>query len=94
MIYECSVDQPLNGHVEYLENAFDGEFTAKSISLAFYSGLFAYGGCQLCGSRSWLSAGLIFSSLRVRSRPKSVDFHEAKNRQCPCCMIMRHVKNP
>ncbi|GFR18771.1 large neutral amino acids transporter small subunit 2 [Trichonephila clavata] len=32
------------GHVEYLENAFDGEFTAKSISLAFYSGLFAYGG--------------------------------------------------
>ncbi|GFS91925.1 y+L amino acid transporter 1, partial [Nephila pilipes] len=32
------------GHVEYLENAFDGEFTAKSLSLAFYSGLFAYGG--------------------------------------------------
>ncbi|KFM76900.1 B(0,+)-type amino acid transporter 1, partial [Stegodyphus mimosarum] len=32
------------GHTKYLENAFEGEFTAKSISLAFYSGLFAYGG--------------------------------------------------
>ncbi|XP_054723752.1 large neutral amino acids transporter small subunit 2-like, partial [Uloborus diversus] len=31
-------------HTKYLENAFEGEFTAKSISLAFYSGLFAYGG--------------------------------------------------
>ncbi|GIY65628.1 hypothetical protein CEXT_454411, partial [Caerostris extrusa] len=32
-------------HTKYLENAFEGEYTAKSISLAFYSGLFAYGGC-------------------------------------------------
>ncbi|GBM59533.1 Large neutral amino acids transporter small subunit 2 [Araneus ventricosus] len=32
------------GHTKYLERAFEGEFTAKSISLAFYSGLFAYGG--------------------------------------------------
>ncbi|KAF8787700.1 large neutral amino acids transporter small subunit 2-like [Argiope bruennichi] len=32
------------GHTQYLERAFEGEFTAKSISLAFYSGLFAYGG--------------------------------------------------
>lgn len=32
------------GYTRYLENAFDGEFSAKSISLAFYNGLFAYGG--------------------------------------------------
>ncbi|KAG8182750.1 hypothetical protein JTE90_023390 [Oedothorax gibbosus] len=32
------------GHTKLLENAFEGESSAKSISLAFYYGLFAYGG--------------------------------------------------
>lgn len=32
------------GYTKYLENAFEGDFTAKSLSLAFYNGLFAYGG--------------------------------------------------
>ncbi|XP_015912619.1 large neutral amino acids transporter small subunit 2-like [Parasteatoda tepidariorum] len=32
------------GHTEYLENAFDANVSAKSISLAFYYGLFAYAG--------------------------------------------------
>ncbi|GFT47078.1 hypothetical protein TNCV_3747341 [Trichonephila clavipes] len=32
--------------------------------------------------------------LRVRPRPKSVDFHNAENRQRPCRMIIRHVKDP
>ncbi|GFW33811.1 hypothetical protein TNCV_3588971 [Trichonephila clavipes] len=43
---------------------------------------------------SWYGAGLVRPSLRVRPLPKSLDFHDAKNRQRPCRMIMRHVKGP
>lgn len=32
------------GHTENFEAAFDGEFSAGNIALAFYSGLFAFGG--------------------------------------------------
>ncbi|GFX39723.1 hypothetical protein TNCV_2104671 [Trichonephila clavipes] len=44
--------------------------------------------------KRWLVAGLLYPRLRVRPRPKSVDFPVAKNRQRPCRMNMRHVKNP
>ncbi|GFV72982.1 hypothetical protein TNCV_1734501 [Trichonephila clavipes] len=46
------------------------------------------------GWRNWFVAGLLPLRLRVRPQPKSVDFHDAENRQRPCRMIMRHVKNP
>lgn len=32
------------GHTENFQGAFDGEFSAGNIALAFYSGLFAFGG--------------------------------------------------
>ncbi|GFY27050.1 hypothetical protein TNCV_2066711 [Trichonephila clavipes] len=38
--------------------------------------------------------GLVRPSLRVRLQTKSVDFHDAKNRQRPCRMFMHHVKDP
>lgn len=34
----------LSGHTENFEGAFQGEFSAGNIALAFYSGLFAFGG--------------------------------------------------
>ncbi|GFU69740.1 hypothetical protein TNCV_1221281 [Trichonephila clavipes] len=37
--------------------------------------------CMLAGWRSWFVAGLVRPKLRVRPRPKSVDFHNAENRQ-------------
>ncbi|GFU93433.1 hypothetical protein TNCV_2728201 [Trichonephila clavipes] len=46
------------------------------------------------GRLGWFVAGLPHPRLRVRFRPKSVDFHDAENRQRPCRMIMRHVKDP
>ncbi|GFX09880.1 hypothetical protein TNCV_3565581 [Trichonephila clavipes] len=46
------------------------------------------------GWLSWFVAGLLHPRLLVQPRPKSVDFHDAENRQRPCRMIMRHVKNP
>ncbi|GFW25615.1 transposable element Tcb2 transposase [Trichonephila clavipes] len=46
------------------------------------------------GWRSWFIDGLLHLRLRVRPRPKSVDFHDAENRQRPCRMIMQHVKEP
>ncbi|XP_065345382.1 large neutral amino acids transporter small subunit 1 isoform X1 [Cloeon dipterum] len=33
-----------SGHTEYLEKPFEGKYDATSITLAFYSGLFAFGG--------------------------------------------------
>ncbi|GFX30486.1 hypothetical protein TNCV_3461371 [Trichonephila clavipes] len=44
--------------------------------------------------RGWFVAGLLHLRLRIQLRPKSVDFHEAENRQWPCRMVMRHVKDP
>ncbi|GFS65603.1 hypothetical protein TNCV_1924641 [Trichonephila clavipes] len=49
---------------------------------------------NLAGWRSWIVTGLSRSSLLVRSRPKSVDFNDTENRQRPCRMIIRYVKNP
>ncbi|GFW42184.1 hypothetical protein TNCV_1206401 [Trichonephila clavipes] len=46
------------------------------------------------GWRTWFVAGLVRLRLRVRPQPKLVDFHDAENRQWPCRMIMRHVKDP
>ncbi|GFU42213.1 hypothetical protein TNCV_4554041 [Trichonephila clavipes] len=46
------------------------------------------------GWRSWFAAGLVLLRLRVRPRPKLVDFHDAENRSCPCLMIIGHVKEP
>ncbi|GFV66063.1 hypothetical protein TNCV_1440701 [Trichonephila clavipes] len=46
------------------------------------------------GWRSWFVDGLLPPRLWVRSRPNLVDFHDAENRQRPCRMIMRHLKNP
>jgi hypothetical protein len=34
----------LTGHTEYYQNAFEGKYDPTSITLAFYSGLFAFGG--------------------------------------------------
>ncbi|GFV01945.1 ras-specific guanine nucleotide-releasing factor RalGPS2 [Trichonephila clavipes] len=42
----------------------------------------------------WFVAGLLHLRLRVQPRPKSVDFHDAENRQRPCRILIRHVKNP
>ncbi|GFW78699.1 hypothetical protein TNCV_4261221 [Trichonephila clavipes] len=36
------------------------------------------------GWRGWFANGLLYPRLRVRYRPKSVDFHDVKNRQRPC----------
>ncbi|GFT98771.1 hypothetical protein TNCV_3792161 [Trichonephila clavipes] len=44
--------------------------------------------------RGWFVVGLLYRRLRVRPQPKSVDFHDAGNRQRPCRMIIRHVKDP
>ncbi|GFV69618.1 hypothetical protein TNCV_4507331 [Trichonephila clavipes] len=49
---------------------------------------------QPAGKSSWFVAGLLPLRLRVRPWSMSVDFHDAENRQRPCRMIMRHVKNP
>ncbi|GFV28258.1 hypothetical protein TNCV_679461 [Trichonephila clavipes] len=38
---------------------------------------------------SWFVAGLVRLRLWVLLRPKSVDFHDAENRQRPCRMTMR-----
>ncbi|GFT01805.1 hypothetical protein TNCV_4206021 [Trichonephila clavipes] len=46
------------------------------------------------GWRSWFVVDLLHPRLRVRPRPKSVDFYDAENRQRPCRMIKRHAKNP
>ncbi|GFV63108.1 hypothetical protein TNCV_1345671 [Trichonephila clavipes] len=48
----------------------------------------------MTGCRSWFVACLLPLSLWVQSWLKSGDFHDAENRQLPCRMIMRHVKNP
>ncbi|GFW19790.1 uncharacterized protein TNCV_3560931 [Trichonephila clavipes] len=46
------------------------------------------------GRRGWFVVGLVRPRVRVRPRHKSVDFHDAEYRQRPCCMVMRHVKDP
>ncbi|GFU96983.1 DUF5641 domain-containing protein [Trichonephila clavipes] len=46
------------------------------------------------GWRSWFVAVLVRLMLRIRSRSKSVDFHDEEKRQRPCRTIMRHVKDP
>ncbi|GFS60213.1 hypothetical protein TNCV_2827161 [Trichonephila clavipes] len=45
------------------------------------------------GRHSWFVAGLLFPKLRVRPWPKSVDVPDAENRQRPCRMIKRLVKD-
>ncbi|GFX74472.1 hypothetical protein TNCV_3213591 [Trichonephila clavipes] len=49
---------------------------------------------DLAGWRGWFVTGLLHPRLRVRSRPKSEDFHDAENRQWLCCGIIQHVKDP
>ncbi|GFV45860.1 hypothetical protein TNCV_2322201 [Trichonephila clavipes] len=39
--------------------------------------------------RSRFVTGLLYPKLRVRPRPKSVDFPDAESRQRPCRMIIR-----
>ncbi|GFY03432.1 hypothetical protein TNCV_1173881 [Trichonephila clavipes] len=49
------------------------------------------------GRRGWFVAGSLHPRLRVQPRPKSVDFHDAENRQQPCRMYgtyIRNVKDP
>ncbi|GFY28343.1 hypothetical protein TNCV_4396751 [Trichonephila clavipes] len=46
------------------------------------------------GWRGWFVTGLLYPRLRVRPRPKSVDFHDAENRQRPCRKRIGHVKDP
>ncbi|PRD28871.1 UNVERIFIED_CONTAM: Ras-specific guanine nucleotide-releasing factor RalGPS2 [Trichonephila clavipes] len=48
---------------------------------------------SLVGWRSWFVAGLGCLRLWIRPRPKSVDFHDVRNRQRPCRMTIRHPKN-
>ncbi|GFW28033.1 hypothetical protein TNCV_769131 [Trichonephila clavipes] len=50
----------------------------------------------LAGRRwsDWFVAGCLHLRLRVRPQTKSVDFHDAENRQRPCRMIIQHVKDP
>ncbi|GFW33879.1 hypothetical protein TNCV_3589641 [Trichonephila clavipes] len=45
------------------------------------------------GWRNGFDPGLIRPRLRVRPRSKSVDFHDAINRQGLCRMIILHVKD-
>ncbi|GFV47341.1 hypothetical protein TNCV_4829971 [Trichonephila clavipes] len=45
------------------------------------------------GWRGWFVAKLLYPRLRVRPRPKSVDFQDAENQQWPCRMIIRHLKD-
>ncbi|GFV61555.1 hypothetical protein TNCV_4543871 [Trichonephila clavipes] len=45
------------------------------------------------GWRCWFVTGLVRLNLWIRPS-KSVDFHDAENRQHPCRMIVRHVKDP
>ncbi|GFS95195.1 hypothetical protein TNCV_2705351 [Trichonephila clavipes] len=49
---------------------------------------------QPAGWRGWSVAGILYSRLRVRPWLKSVDFHDAENRQRPCRLIIWHVKEP
>ncbi|GFV06392.1 hypothetical protein TNCV_2947151 [Trichonephila clavipes] len=49
---------------------------------------------MLAGWRSRFVADPVHSRLRVRARPKSVDSHGSENRQRPCRMTMRQVKDP
>ncbi|GFW62783.1 hypothetical protein TNCV_2625461 [Trichonephila clavipes] len=42
--------------------------------------------------RSWFVSGLMYTRLRVRSRPKSMDIHDTENHQRPCRMIIRHER--
>ncbi|GFX89239.1 hypothetical protein TNCV_1339381 [Trichonephila clavipes] len=46
------------------------------------------------GGHGWFVAGLRHLRLRVRFRPKTVDFHDAENLQRPCRMIIRHQVPP
>ncbi|GFV20092.1 hypothetical protein TNCV_4193911 [Trichonephila clavipes] len=39
------------------------------------------------GWRSWFVAGLLHLRLRVRTKPKSVDFHDVENRHRPCRQV-------
>ncbi|GFX66788.1 hypothetical protein TNCV_3048861 [Trichonephila clavipes] len=49
---------------------------------------------QPAGWRGWFVAGFLHPRLRGRLRPKSMDFHDAENRQRSCHMIIRPVKDP
>ncbi|GFW50560.1 hypothetical protein TNCV_2888631 [Trichonephila clavipes] len=42
--------------------------------------------------RGWFVDGLLQPRVRVRPRSKSVDFHDAENRQRSCRTIVWHVK--
>ncbi|GFX98903.1 putative RNA-directed DNA polymerase from transposon X-element [Trichonephila clavipes] len=57
-----------------------------NVSLSIY--------CSPAGWSGFFVTGPLHSGLRVRPRPKSVDFHDAETRQWPCRMIIRHVKDP
>ncbi|GFX08028.1 hypothetical protein TNCV_1237091 [Trichonephila clavipes] len=46
------------------------------------------------GWSSWFVACLLYPRLRVRPRPKSVDFPDVENLQWPYRMIIRHEKDP
>ncbi|GFV37019.1 hypothetical protein TNCV_2381661 [Trichonephila clavipes] len=43
--------------------------------------------------RCWFAAGLLHLRLRIRPKPKAVDFHDAENRQRACRRIIRHEKD-
>ncbi|GFU74979.1 hypothetical protein TNCV_3752301 [Trichonephila clavipes] len=49
--------------------------------------------CRL-GGMVGLSLAFCSQELRVRTRHMSVDFHDPKNRQWPCRMIIRYGKDP
>ncbi|GFV67492.1 hypothetical protein TNCV_4621731 [Trichonephila clavipes] len=49
---------------------------------------------QQSASPTTILDGQFSSSLRLRHRPNSVHFPDAKNRQRPCRMIMRHRDDP
>ncbi|GFV60096.1 hypothetical protein TNCV_3886141 [Trichonephila clavipes] len=45
------------------------------------------------GWSGWFGAGLVHSSLWVRSRLKLINFHDEKNRQRLCHIIFGHVRD-
>ncbi|GFX17881.1 hypothetical protein TNCV_2293291 [Trichonephila clavipes] len=45
------------------------------------------------GCRSWYVARFVRLRYRIRPQTKSVDFHDAENRQRSCRVIMRHIKD-
>ncbi|GFS50904.1 hypothetical protein TNCV_4847981 [Trichonephila clavipes] len=66
-----------------------GERAAPEFFYTYYGALITF--FVSAGWRGWFVAGLLYPRLRARPRPKSMDFHDAENRQRPCRIIIWHI---